>query len=178
MIKQIKIAYIASCLGLIITVTLLNSEYFFSSLQSYLGSFESIKVGNSLITKPEGWFVIYKKDKQNSYGFSYGYFPYRLSNQPRCSAFFIFKRLGVKNEVTFCQMNSDSAAKSIAVLNKLQNSPNKDIKVVKVFEFDGLISKFYQTKFLIDIPVLGISIVVNSVDDLSQFNIKMIEGGR
>ncbi len=178
MIKEIKIAYLASCLGLIIIVTLLNSEYFFSSLQTYLGSFESIKIGDALISKPESWFVIYKKDKQDSYGFSYGYIPYRLSNQPGCLAFFIIKRLGAKNEVTFCQMNSDSVAKSNAVLKKLHNSPNNDIKVIKVGEFDSLISKFYQTNFLIDIPVLGISIVVNNVDDLSQFNFKMVEGGR
>jgi len=174
--KKVKTVYFALCLGLIVIVSLLNSEYFFSNLQIYLESFNSIKISNALIQKPKNWLVVYKKDEQDNYELSYGYIPYGLSNQSRCLVFFVVKKLDANNKVVFCKMNSDYVAKSKSVLEKLLNNPNNnDIKIVKVGGFDSLISSPYQTNLLIDIPILGISIVTNNVDDLSQFTFTRVD---
>jgi len=173
--KKLKIIFFASCLGLIIAVTLLNSEYFFSQLQAYLGTFNSIRLGDTLISKPGNWVVVYKKDEQDSYGFSYGYIPYKLSIKPHCLTFFIVKTLNANNEIIFCQMYSDSVAKSKAALIKILDNPNNNFKVIKVNGFYGLVSNFDQNNFLIDFPLLGISIATKDVDDLSRFNFKKVD---
>lgn len=163
--KNKYIVFYVLCFAIVSGVTLLSNNYFFYQLQSRLGTFDSIKIGKALVSKPKNWFVAYIKNEYYSYGYFYGYIPYSLPTKPHCLMFFVAKELESANEIVFCQMDQDFINKSKTVMEKVIDAKEKDIKVIKVNGFDGLMFKDKS----IDIPVLGISIISNKFENLSQF---------